>query len=131
MPALPLAAHALTSAFLELVDARLPSRIEGLYLTGSIALGDFCPGVSDVDFVAVTAEPLSDRALDVLDHTHAELRASPSRPEFEGLYLRWADLASRQRKRSTVLTFSAASSTAPRSASRPTLLPGRCSATTP
>ncbi|MGH8898674.1 MAG: aminoglycoside adenylyltransferase domain-containing protein [Egibacteraceae bacterium] len=93
MPELPPAAHELASAFLELVDARLPGRIEGLYLTGSIALGDFRPGVSDIDFVAMTVEPLSDRALDVLDHVHAELRASPNRPALEGIYLCWADLA--------------------------------------
>lgn len=93
MPQLPAAAQELVSAFLGLVDARLPGRFEGLYLTGSIALGDFRPGVSDVDFVAMTAGLLDDGALSVLDAVHAELRAKGDRPEFDGLYLRWEDLA--------------------------------------
>src|SRR6266511_3668920 len=53
--------------FLRLADARLPGVVQGLYLVGSIALDDFHTGVSDVDFLAVTAEPLDDAALDRLE----------------------------------------------------------------
>jgi predicted nucleotidyltransferase len=43
------------------VDAYLSQAtalIDGLYLFGSIALDDFHPGRSDIDFVAVTADRL-------------------------------------------------------------------------
>ena len=40
--------------YLETVEAQVPGLVEGLYLVGSVALGDFRPRTSDIDFVAVT-----------------------------------------------------------------------------
>ena len=37
-------ARELVADYLDLVDARLPGAIQGLYLVGSIALNDFRPG---------------------------------------------------------------------------------------
>src|SRR6266536_158076 len=65
--------------FLRLADARLPGVVQGLYLVGSIALDDFHTGVSDVDFLAVTAEPLDDAALDRLERIHRRARAGATR----------------------------------------------------
>ena len=47
--------QAVVDAYLEAVDDEAPGLVEGLYLTGSIALGEFRPDTSDIDFVAVTA----------------------------------------------------------------------------
>jgi predicted nucleotidyltransferase len=58
------------SEYLAAVDARLPRVVGGLYLIGSVALGDFRPHESDVDFVAVTRDRLS--AEDDPDGTQAE-----------------------------------------------------------
>lgn len=44
--------------YLKAVDQALPGRIAGFYLVGSVALGDFQPGRSDIDFVAVVTQPL-------------------------------------------------------------------------
>jgi hypothetical protein len=79
--------------YLELVDAEAPGLVEGLYLTGSAALGDFRPRTSDVDFVAVTARPLDAAARAALARAHARLRARRPRPHFDGLYATWAELA--------------------------------------
>lgn len=38
----------------------LGEKLVGMYLYGSLASGDFDPASSDVDFVAVTAEPLGE-----------------------------------------------------------------------
>jgi hypothetical protein len=45
-------------AYMNAVEAEAPGLLEGLYLTGSAALGDFRPHTSDIDFVAVTATRL-------------------------------------------------------------------------
>ncbi|TMD00943.1 MAG: DUF4111 domain-containing protein [Chloroflexi bacterium] len=45
--------------YLKTVDLALPRRIGGFYVVGSAALGDFQPGRSDVDFVAVVTQPLN------------------------------------------------------------------------
>ncbi|MFD0970331.1 aminoglycoside adenylyltransferase domain-containing protein [Plantactinospora endophytica] len=79
--------------YLAIVDAELPGRVEGLYLVGSVALDDFRPGVSDVDFVAVTAEPLLPDAARAVGRTHARMARRHRRPHFDGIYVTWQDLA--------------------------------------
>lgn len=68
----------------------------GLYLRGSLALGDFDPQTSDVDFFAVTRAPVSEAQLAALAELHARLAASPNRfgGQLEGAYV---DLARARR----------------------------------
>lgn len=77
-------------SYLAMVDAEAPGLVEGLYLEGSVALGDFRPHASDVDFVAVTASPPDTAAL---HRVHARLRERHPRPFLDGIYLTWDDLA--------------------------------------
>jgi hypothetical protein len=80
------AVESVVSAYLEAVDAEAPGVVEGLYLTGSAALGDFRPHSSDIDFVAVTTTRLDAPAMAALKRAHARLR---NRPYFDGLYVKW------------------------------------------
>jgi hypothetical protein len=48
------AAEALAATRLKAVDAALPGLVEAFWVTGSAVSGDWRPGVSDVDFVALT-----------------------------------------------------------------------------
>ncbi|GAB3981003.1 hypothetical protein GCM10027615_60700 [Plantactinospora veratri] len=75
--------------YLRLADRFAPGLVEGLYLQGSIALGDYRPGVSDVDFVAVTGRVPDGDALRAI---HADLRRRHRSPAFDGLYVGWDDL---------------------------------------
>src|SRR5262245_33475009 len=81
---LPPAAAARASAFLAALDARLPGEVLAVWVSGSIALGDFWPRASDVDLVVVTrreARP-GERA-----------RATPrGRPALEVAWMTPADL---------------------------------------
>ncbi|MFI6172557.1 nucleotidyltransferase domain-containing protein [Nocardia sp. NPDC051052] len=52
---LPAIVEDTVETYLASVDAEAPGLIEGLYLEGSLALNDFRPDASDIDFVAVTA----------------------------------------------------------------------------
>jgi predicted nucleotidyltransferase len=56
-----------TDQYLRAVDRTLPGRIAGFYLVGSVALGDFQPGRSDVDFVAVVTQRLDPVELRLLN----------------------------------------------------------------
>jgi hypothetical protein len=85
-------ARQLAGDYLDLVDDRLPGIVQGLYLVGSVALGDFRPGTSDVDFVALSSEALDDATLDRLEEIHAQLHVEKERPSYDGLYLRWEHL---------------------------------------
>src|SRR4029453_19025868 len=73
-----------------LVDGRLPGVIDGLYLVGSLALDDYRAGQSDIDFVAVTRDPLDDAACDQLQLVHTELRPPLN---FDGVYVTCDELA--------------------------------------
>lgn len=56
---IPAIANEICGRFHAAFEARCPGRLRGLYLVGSIALDDFQPGRSDVDFVSVTREPVT------------------------------------------------------------------------
>jgi Nucleotidyltransferase domain len=71
---------------------KLPACSKGLYLTGSVALGDFHPRTSDIDFVAVTATRPEGAAIPALTQVHDQLRRRPGRPFFDGIYVTWDDL---------------------------------------
>lgn len=80
-------------AYLDAVDAEVPGLVEGLYLTGSVALEDFRVGASDIDFVAVTRGQPSGVEVAALRRTHGRLTAAHRRPLFDGTYVTWRDLA--------------------------------------
>ena len=88
---IPESAAAVTQEYLRLVDATAPQLIEGLYLVGSIALSDFQQGHSNVDFVAVTSEPLSNEQVAALQTIHETLGSRL--PHFDDLYLHRTQLA--------------------------------------
>lgn len=67
-------------------DATCPGLLQGLYLVGSIALDDFRPDHSDVDFIAVTAEPILDSDLGRIEAVHRQFSQEPG-PALEGFYL--------------------------------------------
>ena len=83
----------LVARYLQIADAALPGLVEGLYLVGSTALGDFQPAVSDVDFIAVTPKRITDHQRQALAKVHAEVAAESGLPAFEGPYVTFADLA--------------------------------------
>jgi hypothetical protein len=83
---------AITSAYLHLADKRLPGRISGLYLVGSVALDDYRRGQSDVDFVAVSEAAFGPLELEQLGRLHREMRRMIPRPNLDGVYVTWDEL---------------------------------------
>ena len=78
--------------YLEIADSTVPGLVEGLYVVGSYALDDWQPGRSDIDVVAVLAEPATDVDYGSLLTVHALLNEHQPRPFIDGPYLAWADL---------------------------------------
>lgn len=88
---LPPVVEEVVGAYLEMVDAAVPGLVEGLYLVGSAALGDFCPRTSDIDYLAVTAARPEPTRLTALERVHDRLRKR-AWPYFDGRYVTWEDL---------------------------------------
>ena len=60
------------------IQAILVNHFIGMYLYGSLALGDFDPHSSDIDFIVVTDKELADDAFEALKEMHARFDESPS-----------------------------------------------------
>jgi len=80
------------SVFLDLLDSKLPNLIVGLYLTGSIVLNDYRPGLSDIDFVAVIENQLKENELKKLTEIHLSLGKRNNAPKLDGIYVTWNNL---------------------------------------
>lgn len=80
------------AAYLEIVDDVAPGLVEGLYVVGSAALGDWRPDHSDIDIVAVTAEPATDEDAGAIVTAHALLAERLPEPHVDGPYVAWGDL---------------------------------------
>ncbi|HEU4326509.1 MAG TPA: aminoglycoside adenylyltransferase domain-containing protein [Roseiflexaceae bacterium] len=78
--------------YVDLVGAALPGLLEGLYLHGSVALGAYLPGRSDIDFIAVTSRRCTPDDIAALTQVHAALLRRHPAPQLEGGYLQWQDL---------------------------------------
>ncbi|GAB3423965.1 nucleotidyltransferase domain-containing protein [Flindersiella endophytica] len=90
---LPPLVQDVATAYLRLVDDAAPGLVEGLYFDGSVALGDFRPDRSDIDFVALVRQPPTKAETGRLAGVHQELARLHPRPYFDGTYLTRADLA--------------------------------------
>jgi len=90
---LPAEVRNVIDTYLRLVDDAVPHLVEGLYLHGSTALGEFRPGRSDIDFVALTPRRPSELEITSLASVHSQLSRIHPRPYFDGIYPTRADLA--------------------------------------
>jgi hypothetical protein len=81
---LPAVVHALTTRYLLEADAALPGFVEGLYVVGSVALGAWQNGSSDIDMIIVTSRVADDHDLAALTEIHAGMF---TKPHLDGVYL--------------------------------------------
>ncbi len=74
------------------IEQTLPGLLNGFYIVGSIALGEFNMRFSDIDFVAVLKHNAAPAELEHLRKIHAALKRSHPRWEMAGIYLQVEDL---------------------------------------
>ncbi|MGH2390820.1 MAG: nucleotidyltransferase domain-containing protein, partial [Chloroflexota bacterium] len=75
--------------FLSSIETILAPRFLGMYLSGSLALGDFAPRRSDIDFVVMTDAELPEDLFSSLRAMHARFNVgdSPWATEVEAVYI--------------------------------------------
>lgn len=76
------------------VEQVLGAQLIGMYLYGSLSLGDFNPETSDVDFLVVTRDDLPDHTIQALSDMHRAIAGSnlPYAHRLEGSYIPQAAL---------------------------------------
>jgi len=75
------AINTLLTEWAEGLKRLLDKKIAGLYLSGSLAYGDFVPERSDIDLEAVVRSPLTEDQLGLVEQLHRQI---------EGRYPEWA-----------------------------------------
>jgi hypothetical protein len=81
--------NAVLHNFLARIQAIVGSHFRGMYVSGSLALGDFDPHSSDIDFVVMTDAALSDDLFVALQDMHARFdeSLSPWAAKVEAAYI--------------------------------------------
>lgn len=82
------------TTLLENVRAVLGDEFIGMYLYGSIAIGGFDPGRSDIDFLVITAQSLKSDMMKSLRDMHLRLweKALPWVDKIEGVYVPYDEI---------------------------------------
>lgn len=78
--------------YMNMLDARFPGMLEGLYLHGSIALNAFVDGASDIDFIAVTKRTPNPKDVQALADIHQSIARKYQNHRMDGQYLVRADM---------------------------------------
>jgi hypothetical protein len=81
-----------TGHLIALLQRNTGDLIQSLHLIGSIADGDFRPGMSDLDFVAVLSRELTDDDAEALVVVHRSYRTDPTLPSLDGIWVTADDL---------------------------------------
>jgi len=79
-------------SYLSLIEKRLPSFLDAFYVVGSIALAEFNPHFSDVDFVAVISQNATNHEIEIVRKIHQEVEKQYPRWKLSGMYLLQHDL---------------------------------------
>ncbi|NHM30835.1 aminoglycoside adenylyltransferase domain-containing protein [Neobacillus terrae] len=92
MSRIPKDAYQLLDDYITLWKKRLPNKLKGLYLHGSIVLDAYIKDSSDIDFIAITENRLRKDEVQELSEIHHIISNKYKKPEMDGVYILWEDL---------------------------------------
>ena len=85
-------------SYLFQVTQRLPGFLDAFYIVGSIALDEFNPHFSDVDFIAVIDHPATEQESKALYEIHQKVEVTYPHWKLSGVYLLPSDLGKQSRE---------------------------------
>jgi hypothetical protein len=88
----PLVIQPLIESYTVQLSECLPGILNSFYMVGSIALGEFNPLYSDIDFVALVTRSMTAQEIQVLRELHRSLEQCFPRWKMSGCYIRSEDL---------------------------------------
>ncbi|MGG4488132.1 aminoglycoside adenylyltransferase domain-containing protein [Metabacillus idriensis] len=102
---LPIDVNEVVDIYLKMIEERLPSVLESFYLYGSVSLGAYQEGVSDLDFYAVVKEKLTETDVEILKQVHLDIKKQFPMPSLDGMYVTRDDLEGRTERESSCPYF--------------------------
>jgi predicted nucleotidyltransferase len=97
MKDIPKRINEVLDTYFELLESKLPNLVEAYYLYGSVSLGAFKDGFSDIDFIAVIKRNATVTDVDTLKEIHKDMQRKFSDTILDGFYVMKEDLESLKR----------------------------------
>jgi hypothetical protein len=89
---LPSEVNDVMNRYMESFKCYFPNELEGVYLHGSIALGAYTHGLSDIDFITVTKHRFTSSEIKKVSELHKEIKAVFRETELDGVYMTKDDI---------------------------------------
>jgi hypothetical protein len=74
-------------SYFHLLDSKLPNILDSYYIYGSISLGAFTDGLSDIDFIAVLKKKLIATDIATLKMVHKDIQKKYPKMNLDGIYV--------------------------------------------
>jgi len=84
---IPEEAKEILKEHLDLLESKLPNLLEVYYIYGSISLGAFNYGMSDIDFIVVIKRKVTEIDINILKEIHREIKKKFPKTDLMGLYV--------------------------------------------
>jgi hypothetical protein len=104
-PRVPLMLHPLLQGYTDRIMQEMPGRLAALYLEGSIALGEFNPRFSDIDFIAIGNGRVSAEEFISILKVHKDLEKQYPASKMSGMYFQFQDLGCQDQTKEPFLTY--------------------------
>jgi len=102
---LPNPTDKIVADFLQKINSIVPKFVEGLYLTGSIAMNDFYLNKSDIDFIVLCKKLPDEKIACQLKYIHRAIAKRYSHPNLNGTYLAFDSLQTVSPEEIKTLTY--------------------------
>lgn len=92
MQNIPEKVNIILNEYFDLLESKLPSFLEAYYIYGSVSLGAFNYGFSDIDFIAVMKRKVTESDISILKEIHSQIKNKFPKTDLMGLYIQESDL---------------------------------------
>lgn len=97
MAKLPESVQLILDEYVASLRFELEPLIEGIYVTGSVALQDYYPNKSDIDFITVLKDYPDEQAITHIARIHRDIEDKYGQPKLNGYYLTLEGIANGRR----------------------------------
>ncbi|PFH86283.1 aminoglycoside adenylyltransferase domain-containing protein [Bacillus sp. AFS088145] len=105
MEEIPKEINVVLDTYFHYFDLKLPNLIESFYLYGSITLGAYKIGFSDIDFMAVVMRKVTDADLKILKEIHKDVQKKFPNTILDGWYILNEDIESLNKEGNSSIRF--------------------------
>lgn len=89
---IPEKAKEVIDTHINMIELKLPNFLKAYYIYGSVSLGAFDYGLSDIDFIAVVKRKVTEADINILKEIHGNMQRKFRKTILDGIYVTKDDL---------------------------------------